>query len=91
MIVSFHAITLCVLICSQPGSHSQCTNILTRLKGINNIILSSAFAAPSDGKIDIEAIKAKVKNAKTKKLGAPPVNPTPPTNTSDKKKKKNKS
>lgn len=48
------------------------------------------FAAPSEGKIDIEAIKAKVKKAKTKKLGAPPVNPAPLANTNDKKKKKNK-
>merc|ERR1712131_405734 len=33
--------------------------------------------APSEGKIDIEAIKDKVKKAKTKKLGAPPVLPAP--------------
>ncbi|XP_067110856.1 KRR1 small subunit processome component homolog [Osmerus mordax] len=51
-------------------------------------VVKTTSKAPSDGKIDIEAIKAKVKKAKTKKLGAPPVNPTPPTNTSDKKKKK---
>ncbi|XP_062339326.1 KRR1 small subunit processome component homolog [Osmerus eperlanus] len=53
-------------------------------------VVKTTNKAPSDGKIDIEAIKAKVKKAKTKKLGAPPVNPTPPTNTSDKKKKKKK-
>uniref|UniRef100_A0A3P9ALU2 KRR1 small subunit processome component n=1 Tax=Esox lucius TaxID=8010 RepID=A0A3P9ALU2_ESOLU len=47
--------------------------------------------APSESKIDIAAIKAKVQKAKTKKLGAPVVNPVPETNTgSDKKKKKNK-
>lgn len=43
--------------------------------------------APTEGKLDIEAIKEKVKKAKTKKLGAPPVNPAPPTSTTDKKKK----
>lgn len=44
-------------------------------------------AAPVEGKLDIEAIKDKVKKAKTKKLGAPPVNPAPPSSSSDKKKK----
>uniref|UniRef100_A0A3B4XHL9 KRR1 small subunit processome component n=1 Tax=Seriola lalandi dorsalis TaxID=1841481 RepID=A0A3B4XHL9_SERLL len=43
-----------------------------------------------DGKLDIDAIKDKVRKAKTKKLGAPPVIPAPPTSTTDKKKKKNK-
>uniref|UniRef100_A0A3Q2QR88 KRR1 small subunit processome component n=1 Tax=Fundulus heteroclitus TaxID=8078 RepID=A0A3Q2QR88_FUNHE len=46
---------------------------------------------PTEGKLDIEAIKDKVKKAKTKKLGAPPVNPSPPTSsTTNKKKKKTK-
>ncbi|XP_076578772.1 KRR1 small subunit processome component homolog [Chaetodon auriga] len=48
--------------------------------------------APAEGKLDIEAIKEKVKKAKTKKLGAPPANPAPPTTSSSStnKKKKNK-
>lgn len=46
--------------------------------------------APTEGKLDIEAIKEKVKKAKTKKLGAPPVNPAPPTSSTTDKKKKNK-
>lgn len=53
-------------------------------------VIKKSNKAPSEGKIDIEAIKAKVKKAKTKKLGAPPVSSAPPANTSDKKKKKNK-
>uniref|UniRef100_A0A665VMU3 KRR1 small subunit processome component homolog n=1 Tax=Echeneis naucrates TaxID=173247 RepID=A0A665VMU3_ECHNA len=56
--------------------HSTCVDIVT---------------APPDGKLDIEAIKDKVKKAKTKKLGAPPVNPAPPSSTTTDKKKKNKS
>lgn len=48
-------------------------------------------SAPADGKLDIEAIKDKVKKAKTKKLGAPPVNPAPPSSAATDKKKKNKS
>ncbi|XP_012670889.2 KRR1 small subunit processome component homolog [Clupea harengus] len=40
----------------------------------------------TESTIDIQAIKDKVKKAKTKRLGAPPVNPTP----SVEKKKKNK-
>ncbi|KAJ8269285.1 hypothetical protein COCON_G00118920 [Conger conger] len=47
---------------------------------------------PSEGKIDVEAIKEKVKKAKNKKLGAPPVNPASQTPVpGDKKKNKNKS
>lgn len=48
--------------------------------------------APAQNKLDIEAIKDKVKKAKTKKLGAPPVNPAPPPSSSStrKKNKKNK-
>uniref|UniRef100_A0A3Q3WKX9 KRR1 small subunit processome component n=1 Tax=Mola mola TaxID=94237 RepID=A0A3Q3WKX9_MOLML len=34
-----------------------------------------------EGKLDVEAIKEKVKKAKTKKLGAPPVNPATTTTT----------
>lgn len=44
----------------------------------------------TEGKLDIEAIKEKVKKAKTKKLGAPPVNPAPPTSNTTNKKKKTK-
>lgn len=50
-------------------------------------------AAPSEGKLDIEAIKEKVKKAKSKKLGAPPANPSPSSSSgtsTDKKKKKQK-
>lgn len=46
-----------------------------------------SVTAPTEGKLDIEAIKEKVKRAKTKKLGAPPVNPAPTSSTTDKKKK----
>ncbi|XP_070709993.1 KRR1 small subunit processome component homolog [Pempheris klunzingeri] len=53
-------------------------------------LLKKSTKAPTDGKLDIEAIKEKVKKAKTKKLGAPPVNPAPPTNSTTTKKKKNK-
>ncbi|KAM9771971.1 KRR1 small subunit processome component homolog [Syngnathus typhle] len=48
--------------------------------------------APEESKLDIDAIKEKVKRAKTKKLGAPPVNPAPPvTSSATNKKKKAKS
>ncbi|XP_037099497.1 KRR1 small subunit processome component homolog [Syngnathus acus] len=48
--------------------------------------------APEESKLDIDAIKEKVKKAKTKKLGAPPVNPAPPvTSSATNKKKKAKS
>lgn len=46
--------------------------------------------APTEGKLDIEAIKEKVKKAKTKKLGAPPVTTAPPTSSTTNKKKKDK-
>ncbi len=49
-----------------------------------------SVTAPTEGKLDIEAIKDKVKKAKTKKLGAPPVNPAPATSSSTGKKKKSK-
>ncbi|KAJ3612373.1 hypothetical protein NHX12_020649 [Muraenolepis orangiensis] len=42
---------------------------------------------PTEEKLDIEALKAKVKKAKTKKLGAPPTQ-APPTIVTKKKKKK---
>lgn len=48
------------------------------------------LADTTESKIDIQAIKDKVKKAKTKKLGAPPVNPTPQTTSDEKKKKKMK-
>ncbi|XP_031590679.1 KRR1 small subunit processome component homolog isoform X1 [Oreochromis aureus] len=52
-------------------------------------LMKKTAKAPREGKLDIEAIKDKVKKAKTKKLGAPPLNPAPPTSsTTDKKKKK---
>nr|XP_033470923.1 KRR1 small subunit processome component homolog isoform X1 [Epinephelus lanceolatus] len=50
-------------------------------------LMKKTTKAPTEGKLDIETIKEKVKKAKTKKLGAPPVNPAPPTSTTDKKKK----
>lgn len=49
-----------------------------------------SVTAPTEGKLDIEAIKEKVKKAKTKKLGAPPVNPAPATSSTTDKKKKSK-
>ncbi|XP_008399597.1 KRR1 small subunit processome component homolog [Poecilia reticulata] len=53
--------------------------------------LMKTAKVPTEGKLDIAAIKEKVKKAKTKKLGAPPVIPLPPTSsTTDKKKKKTK-
>lgn len=55
-----------------------------------SILVSSnnVSTAPTEGKLDIEAIKDKVKKAKTKKLGAPPLNPAPPTSSTTEKKKK---
>ncbi|XP_036978075.1 KRR1 small subunit processome component homolog [Acanthopagrus latus] len=50
-------------------------------------LMKKSTKAPTEGKLDIEAIKEKVKRAKTKKLGAPPVNPAPASSTTDKKKK----
>lgn len=56
-------------------------------------LLKKTNKAPSEGKLDIEAIKDKVKKAKTKKLGAPPVSPalSGSTSSTDKKNKKKKS
>ncbi|XP_055772025.1 KRR1 small subunit processome component homolog [Salvelinus fontinalis] len=53
-------------------------------------VMKKTNKAPSDAKINIEAIKAKVRKAKTKKLGAPSVNPAPQTTPAYDKKKKNK-
>ncbi|CAK6959970.1 KRR1 small subunit processome component homolog [Scomber scombrus] len=53
-------------------------------------LMKKTVKAPAEGKLDIEAIKDKVKKAKTKKLGAPPVNPAPPNNSTSNKKKKSK-
>ncbi|XP_064198467.1 KRR1 small subunit processome component homolog isoform X1 [Anguilla rostrata] len=54
--------------------------------------MKKAKKAPTEGKIDVEAIKEKVKKAKNKKLGAPPVNPESQTAAAGGKKrnKKNK-
>ncbi|XP_005742716.1 KRR1 small subunit processome component homolog [Pundamilia nyererei] len=51
-------------------------------------LMKKTAKAPTEGKLDIEAIKDKVKKAKTKKLGAPPLNPAPPTSSTTEKKKK---
>ncbi|XP_040886111.1 KRR1 small subunit processome component homolog isoform X2 [Toxotes jaculatrix] len=53
-------------------------------------LMKKTTKAPVDGKLDIAAIKDKVKKAKTKKLGAPPVNPAPPPSTTTDRKKKTK-
>lgn len=53
----------------------------------------SSVTGPAESKLDIEAIKMKVKKAKTKKLGAPPVSTTPLSSsrsTNKKSKTKNK-
>ncbi|XP_047245577.1 KRR1 small subunit processome component homolog isoform X3 [Girardinichthys multiradiatus] len=51
-------------------------------------LMKKTAKAPTE-QLDIAAIKDKVKKAKTKKLGAPPVIPLPPpSSTTDKKKKK---
>lgn len=50
----------------------------------------SSFVAPTDTKIDIEGIKAKVKKAKKKKLGALPVEEVKLKIAADEKKKKKK-
>ncbi|XP_069012570.1 KRR1 small subunit processome component homolog [Embiotoca jacksoni] len=53
--------------------------------------MKKATKAPTEGKLDIEALKDKVKKAKTKKLGAPPVIAGPrSSSTTDNKKKKSK-
>ncbi|KAM8908431.1 KRR1 small subunit processome component homolog isoform 1-T5 [Spinachia spinachia] len=53
-------------------------------------LMKKTNKAPTENKLDIEAIKEKVKRAKTKRLGAPPVNPAPPTSTTKGKKKNSK-
>ncbi|CAJ1055611.1 KRR1 small subunit processome component homolog [Xyrichtys novacula] len=53
-------------------------------------LMKKSTKAPTEGKLDIDAIKEKVKKAKTKKLGAPAVSPAPPAGSAaNKKKKKN--
>ncbi|KAK2858715.1 hypothetical protein Q5P01_003335 [Channa striata] len=56
-------------------------------------LIKKTTKAPADSKLDIQAIKDKVKKAKTKKLGAPPVNPAPSSSssTATEKNRKNKS
>lgn len=57
------------------------------------LIHLSTVAGRTESKLDIEAIKMKVKKAKTKKLGAPPVSTTPLSSnrsTNKKSKAKNK-
>ncbi|KAJ0015325.1 hypothetical protein NQD34_008945 [Periophthalmus magnuspinnatus] len=54
-------------------------------------LLNKANKASSEGKLNLEALKEKVKKAKTKKLGAPPVNlalDCSAASSTDKKKKK---
>lgn len=64
-------------------------SILVSSNNVSHPYFPLCVTAPTEGKLDIEAIKDKVKKAKTKKLGAPPLNPAPPTSsTTDKKKKK---
>ncbi|CAN9508069.1 unnamed protein product [Ophioblennius macclurei] len=52
-------------------------------------LMKKTQKAPSESKLDIQAIKDKVRKAKTKKLGAPPPLP-PPSSGGVKKSKKNK-
>lgn len=56
----------------------------------NATVQLSSVAGPTESKLDLEAIKTKVKKAKTKKLGAPPVSTAPPSSSNSKKKTKNK-
>ncbi|XP_061923040.1 KRR1 small subunit processome component homolog [Entelurus aequoreus] len=53
-------------------------------------LLKTAAKAPVKSKLDIDALKDKVRKAKSKKLGAPPVTPAPPASASTGKKKKKK-
>uniref|UniRef100_A0A672IV56 KRR1 small subunit processome component n=1 Tax=Salarias fasciatus TaxID=181472 RepID=A0A672IV56_SALFA len=53
-------------------------------------LMKKTLKAPAESKLDIDAIKDKVKKAKTKKLGAPPLPPPPPTTASSSNKKKGK-
>ncbi|RXN37188.1 cytochrome P450 2J2-like protein [Labeo rohita] len=50
-------------------------------------VLKKSKPATAENKIDIQAIKEKVKKAKNKKLGAPPVNPETPAAKDGKRKK----
>lgn len=67
-----------------------CLNLCTVKGQLTSIPHLISVTVPTEGKLDIEAIKEKVKKAKTKKLGAPPVNPGPPTSSTTGKKKKSK-
>uniref|UniRef100_A0A674MD60 KRR1 small subunit processome component homolog n=1 Tax=Takifugu rubripes TaxID=31033 RepID=A0A674MD60_TAKRU len=54
-------------------------------------LMKKSTEGPTESKLDIEAIKMKVKRAKTKKLGALPVSAAPPSSSSSSKnKRKNK-
>ncbi|XP_020793891.2 KRR1 small subunit processome component homolog [Boleophthalmus pectinirostris] len=53
-------------------------------------LIKKTNKATSEGKLDLEALKEKVKKAKTKKLGAPPVKPTPDSSSTASTDKKNK-
>ncbi|XP_003972700.1 KRR1 small subunit processome component homolog [Takifugu rubripes] len=53
-------------------------------------LMKKSTEGPTESKLDIEAIKMKVKRAKTKKLGALPVSAAPPSSSSSKNKRKNK-
>ncbi|XP_053364550.1 KRR1 small subunit processome component homolog [Clarias gariepinus] len=53
-------------------------------------IIKKSNKAPVKNTLDLEAIKEKVKKAKNKKLGAPPVNPTTAPSTGPNNKKKTK-
>lgn len=62
---------------------------LINFKSITLIyICDSLLTASTEDKIDIQAIKEKVKKAKTKKLGAPPANPNSSSVKDTKTKKK---
>lgn len=56
----------------------------------NATLQLSSVAGPTESKLDVEAIKMKVKKAKTKKLGALPASAAPPSSSNSKNKRKNK-
>ncbi|XP_034079891.1 uncharacterized protein LOC117551228 [Gymnodraco acuticeps] len=53
-------------------------------------LMKKSAKVSTEGKLDIEALKEKVKKAKTKRLGAPPVNPAPPPSGNMNKKQRGK-
>ncbi|KAI9527854.1 KRR1 small subunit processome component homolog [Gymnodraco acuticeps] len=53
-------------------------------------LMKKSAKVSTEGKLDIEALKEKVKKAKTKRLGAPPVNPAPPPSGNMNKKQRSK-